>query len=459
MPPKKKKHKKRAYKKSRYYRRRQQITERLLIGCGAVLILLLLIILVRGCSARKNGAIKTNASAKSQDETSASDADLTPTPTMAPVSLTVSVVGDCTLGTDENFDYDTSLNAYYENYGADYFFSNVKSIFSADDLTIANFEGTLTDSEDREDKEYAFKAPAEYAGILTSGSVEAVNTANNHSHDYGNQGYEDTISALDSAGILNFGYDKTLVTEVKGIKVGLVGIYELKDHLERKEQLKQNIAKVKAEGAQITIVIFHWGNEKEEVPDSNQTTLAHLAIDEGADLVCGHHPHVLQGIEEYKGKNIVYSLGNFCFGGNQYPNDMDTMIFQQTFTVDQNGVKADNVTNIIPCSVSSDSDYNNYQPTPAEGDEAARILNKIQERTAMITGGATSSSDSSDSSAEDIEDSSEDSYDDSSYDEESDSYDDSYYDESYDDSYDDSYSDYDEDTSYDDSYDYSYDEE
>ena len=459
MPPKKKKHKKRAYKKSRYYRRRQQITERLLIGCGAVLILLLLIILVRGCSARKNGAIKTNASAKSQDETSASDADLTPTPTMAPVSLTVSVVGDCTLGTDENFDYDTSLNAYYENYGADYFFSNVKSIFSADDLTIANFEGTLTDSEDREDKEYAFKAPAEYAGILTSGSVEAVNTANNHSHDYGDQGYEDTISALDSAGILNFGYDKTVVTEVKGIKVGLVGIYELKDHLERKEQLKQNIAKVKAEGAQITIVIFHWGNEKEEVPDSNQTTLAHLAIDEGADLVCGHHPHVLQGIEEYKGKNIVYSLGNFCFGGNQYPSDMDTMIFQQTFTVDQNGVKADNVTNIIPCSVSSDSDYNNYQPTPAEGDEAARILNKIQERTAMITGGATSSSDSSDSSAEDIEDSSEDSYDDSSYDEESDSYDDSYYDESYDDSYDDSYSDYDEDTSYDDSYDYSYDEE
>ena len=459
MPPKKKKQKKRAYKKSRYYRRRQQITERLLIGCGAVLILLLLSILVRGCSARKNGAIKTNASAKSQDETSASDADLTPTPTMAPVSLTVSVVGDCTLGTDENFDYDTSLNAYYENYGADYFFSNVKSIFSADDLTIANFEGTLTDSEDREDKEYAFKAPAEYAGILTSGSVEAVNTANNHSHDYGDQGYEDTISALDSAGILNFGYDKTIVTEVKGVKVGLVGIYELKDHLERKEQLKQNIAKVKAEGAQVTIVIFHWGNEKEEVPDSNQTTLAHLAIDEGADLVCGHHPHVLQGIEEYKGKNIVYSLGNFCFGGNQYPSDMDTMIFQQTFTVDQNGVKADNVTNIIPCSVSSDSDYNNYQPTPAEGDEATRILSKIQERTAMITGGATSSSDSSDSSAEDSEDSSEDSYDDSSYDEESDSYDDSYYDESYDDSYDDSYSDYDEDTSYDDSYDYSYDEE
>ena len=146
---------------------------------------------------------------------------------MAPVSLTVSVVGDCTLGTDENFDYDTSLNAYYENYGADYFFSNVKSIFSADDLTIANFEGTLTDSDEREDKTFAFKAPASYASILTGGSVEAVNTANNHSHDYGEQSFDDTLAALDDAGIVHFGYDETAVMDVKGIKVGLVGIYEL----------------------------------------------------------------------------------------------------------------------------------------------------------------------------------------------------------------------------------------
>ena len=140
----------------------------------------------------------------------------------------------------------------------------------------------------------------------------------------------------------------------------------------------------------ITIVIFHWGNEKEEVPDSNQMTLGRLAIDEGADLVCGHHPHVLQGIEEYKGKNIDYSLGNFCFGGNSYPSDMDTMIFQQTFTVDKNGVKAYNVTNVIPCSISSEYDYNNYQPTPAQGDEADRILSKIQERSSWITPAETS---------------------------------------------------------------------
>lgn len=399
------------YRKSRYYQKQRQKKLRILFGGAVVLLLILLALIVRGCSQKKQELAEVSSDSartvsttnaenekgsdsekKSQDTDGESEAD--PSLPKEPVSLTVSVVGDCTLGTDENFDYDTSLNAYYESYGADYFFANVKSIFSADDLTIANFEGTLTDSEAREDKQFAFKAPAEFADILTAGSIEAVNTANNHSHDYGEQSFSDTMAALDSRGIVHFGYDETAVMEIKGVKVGLVGIYELNDHLGREEQLKQNIAKVKEDGAQIIIVIFHWGNEKEEVPDSNQTTLGRLAIDEGADLVCGHHPHVLQGIEEYKGKNIVYSLGNFCFGGNSYPSDMDSMIFQQTFTVDQNGLKEDNVTNIIPCSISSDYDYNNYQPTPAEGEEADRILQKINERSSWIpTAGNTGEGD------------------------------------------------------------------
>ncbi|HIY18590.1 MAG TPA: CapA family protein [Candidatus Blautia avistercoris] len=317
-----------------------------------------------------------------QAETSTS---LTPVPQQTePVSLTLSLVGDCTLGTDETFDYSTSLNAYYEGQGADYFFQNVRSIFESDDLTIANFEGTLTTLDTREDKLFAFKADPEYTQILSGSSVEAVNMANNHSHDYGDQSYTDTLSALDAAGIVHFGYDETAVMEVKGVKVGLVGIYELNDHMERAQQLKDNIAKVKNEGAQLVIAVFHWGNEKETVPDENQRQLGHMAIDEGADLVVGHHPHVLQGIEVYNGKNIVYSLGNFCFGGNAYPSDMDTIIFQQTFTVTKEGVQEDNVTNIIPCSISSASDYNNYQPTPAEGEEASRILAKVGELSQMI---------------------------------------------------------------------------
>ena len=384
------------YKKSKYYQEKRQ---KLLIATGIgifVLVFILILAGIRGCSnyigSRQAAAKKTVSMNASKDNSQKASSDSQNTDSSnatvsSPVSLTLSVVGDCTLGTDETFDYDTSLNAYYENYGADYFLQNVKDIFSADDLTIANFEGTLTDSDEREDKTFAFKAPASYASILTGGSVEAVNTANNHSHDYGDQSFDDTLAALDDAGIVHFGYDETAVMDVKGIKVGLVGIYELYDHLEREQQLKDNIAKVKADGAQLIVVIFHWGNETETVPDSNQTTLGRIAIDEGADLVCGHHPHVLQGIETYKDRNIVYSLGNFCFGGNSSPSDMDTMIYQQTFTIDADGVKKDNVTNIIPCSISSAAydGYNNYQPTPAEGDEATRILGKINERSSWIS--------------------------------------------------------------------------
>lgn len=403
--------KKNINKKSKYYRQKQVRMQKICI-IGLVLLLAVLILLIQSCASGSKKASSSNVKTSSDstssktemsDGSSALTADSSSDPEGdtsdsqsetdtstskashdTPVSLTVSVVGDCTLGTDENFDYSTSLNAYFENYGKEYFFQNVKSIFEADDLTIANNEGTFTDSYDREDKTFAFKAPASFAGIYSCSSVEAVNTANNHSHDYGEQSFQDTMDALDAEGIIHFGYDETAVMDIKGVKVGLVGIYELNDHLEREQQLKDNIAKVKEDGAELIIVIFHWGNEKETVPDSNQTTLGHLAIDLGADLVCGHHPHVLQGIEEYKGKNIVYSLGNFCFGGNSYPSDMDSMIFQQTFTITDIGVKEDNVTNIIPCSISSEYGYNNYQPTPAEGDEKTRIMEKIQERSSWI---------------------------------------------------------------------------
>lgn len=298
------------------------------------------------------------------------------------VSFTISAVGDCTFGTDENFAYEGSMPAKYDEVGDfNYFFENVKSVFEADDLTIVNFEGTLTDSTTREDKQFAFKADKSYAEILTDGFVEVANLANNHSKDYGEQSYNDTMDALDEAGITNFGYDRVAIKKVKGIKVGLVGTYVLADGLGVKDSMEKNIQDLKDEGAQVIIASFHWGEEKAEYPNDVQVELAHAAIDAGADLVLGHHPHVLQGIEQYKGKNIVYSLGNFCFGGNMYPSDMDTMIFQQTFTLKGGKLQEDNVTNIIPCSVSSVEGYNNYQPTPVAGEKETEILNKITQRS------------------------------------------------------------------------------
>lgn len=222
-------------------------------------------------------------------------------------TITVSSIGDCTLGTDVNFNPDTSLNAYYNARGADYFFQNVRPILEADDLTIVNMEGTLTTEEQREEKTYAFKGPPEYAAILNGGSVEAANLANNHSRDYGEKSYTDTITALEDAGIATFGYERADVVDIKGVKVGLTGIYELAEHMEKKQQVKENIAALKEAGAQLIIVNFHWGIEREYVPNDTQKALARLAVDEGADLVIGHHPHVLQGVEKYKGRYIAYS--------------------------------------------------------------------------------------------------------------------------------------------------------
>lgn len=304
-----------------------------------------------------------------------------------PAEILLSFIGDCILGTDEFFAWDTGLPAYYNLYGPEYFLKNVRSIFEEDDLTIVNMEGTLTEETTRVDKQFAFKGDPEYVKILTSSSVEAANVANNHSHDYGEKSFQDTVQMLEENGIKTFGYDDVAVLEVKGIRVGMFGIYELDDHLERIPQVKQDIAKLKDQNVDIIVAVFHWSNELVTVPDENQVTLAHLAIDEGADVVVGHHPHVVQGIDEYKGKMIAYSLGNFCFGGNTHPTEMDTFIFQQKFILDGKRNITGSEYKVIPCRVSSETTYNNYQPTPLAGEEVKETMDKIEERSQEINNG------------------------------------------------------------------------
>ena len=298
-----------------------------------------------------------------------------------PAEILLSFTGDCILGTDEFFAWDTGLPAYYNLYGPEYFLKNVRSIFEEDDLTIVNMEGTLTEETTRVDKQFAFKGDPEYVKILTSSFVEAANVANNHSYDYGEKSFQDTVQTLEENGIKTFGYDDVAVLEVKGIRVGMFGIYELDDHLERIPQVKQDIAKLKDQNVDIIVAVFHWSNELVTVPDENRVTLAHLAIDEGADVVVGHHPHVVQGIDEYKGKMIAYSLGNFCFGGNTRPTEMDTFIFQQKFILDGKRNITGSEYKVIPCRVSSETTYNNYQPTPLVGEEAKETMDKIEERS------------------------------------------------------------------------------
>lgn len=358
-------------------RRRQVRRQKMILGgaAGGALLLLILVLAIR--------AMAAGAERQQEEEKQKQQAQEVQEKEPEKVSLTISAAGDCTLGTDENFYYATSLPAKYEAVqDPGYFFQKVLPVFSQDDLTIVNMEGILTAEElQREIKQFAFKGDPEYVQILTEGSVEAANLANNHSRDYGEQSYTDTIEIMENAGIPTFGYDRTALLDVKGVKVGLVGTYELADHMGCEEEMIQNIESLKEQGAQLIIASFHWGIERTNVPNEIQVDLAHSAIDHGADLVLGHHPHVLQGIETYKGKNIVYSLGNFCFGGNSGPNDMDAMIFQQTFTLEDGELVEDNVTNITPVKISGSwaQGVNDYQPTPVEGDTGEGIISRIEE--------------------------------------------------------------------------------
>lgn len=316
------------------------------------------------------------------DKTSEKKAKEAYSPNVQTVTLTA--VGDCTLATDVNAPSTGSFVSYVEAQNGDYsyFFKNVAPIFEEDDLTIVNLEGTLSNQGSRADKTFAFRGKPEYVKVLTTSSVEAANLANNHSADYGDVSLTDTIKYLNEAGISNFIGTNAPIREINGISVGLVGINALNE--EEAQKLEKAIGSVKSLGAQLVIVSIHWGEEKATEPNDAQKELAHKAIDLGADLVIGTHPHVLQGIEKYNGKYIAYSLGNFCFGGNNNPADKDTAIYRQIFTFVDGVLQEDDNMVIIPATVSGHDEYNDYQPSIAGGERKEAIMNKISEYSAAL---------------------------------------------------------------------------
>ncbi len=295
------------------------------------------------------------------------------------ITITISAAGDCSLGNHHEQSYASSFNqAYDKAEDPGYFFENVKDIFEEDDMTIVNLEGVFTESEVRqEERTYNIKGDPSYVKILTAGSVEAVSMGNNHRLDYGVSGSDDTVQALESENII-YAYDKIVgMYEVKGIKIGYVSVNEVSWGQGSEKLITEGIEKLKEQEADLIIACCHWGIEKDNYIEEYQSKLGRFCIDAGADLVLGHHPHVLQGIEEYNGKYIVYSLGNFSFGANRNPADKDTMIFQQTFTF-VDGEKQDGKdAKVIPCSVSSVAERNNFQPTPLTGEDAVRVIERL----------------------------------------------------------------------------------
>lgn len=301
-----------------------------------------------------------------------------------PRTFTVTVAGDTTLGsTDALRQREDSFEAVAAEKGYGWFLSGVKELFESDDLTLVNFEGTLTEETQKKEKKFNFKGPAEYTDILTLGGVEAANIANNHTLDYGQAGKEDTIANLEAAGLVVSGGGKLGIFEKDGVKVGMTGYcFPYKDG---KKDIRADVKALREAGCQIVIASFHWGSEYREDFTGEQRAIGRAAIKAGADVVVGHHPHIVQGVERYEDSYILYSLGNFVFGGNVDPDDRDAYVAQLTFTVYEDRADAPKLT-LVPICLTEMSDGTDYRPVPAEGEEAERIVKRILKRSSNMGG-------------------------------------------------------------------------
>ena len=298
-------------------------------------------------------------------------------PPASDTSITLSFTGDCTLGSNQKHTYPGSFHQYYDQNGPDYFLASVRSIFEHDDITVVNLEGSLTNSKDIQPKQWNHKGPPKYVRILSGSSVEVATMGNNHRVDYGYSGFVETKKTLDAAGI-SYCYDSTyLAYTVKGIKIGFVSVNEVYEGTTVMKYLKEGYAYLKSQGCAAVVACLHWGGDKTTVLENTQLNMGCQLIDMGYDLVVGNHPHILQAMRIYKGKFICYSLGNFCYGGNKNPPDKDSGIFQQTFHFKDGVLQPKIDARFIPCYLSSKSTTNTYQPTPAYGNEALRIIRKI----------------------------------------------------------------------------------
>ena len=298
------------------------------------------------------------------------------------VSITLTFAGDCTLGSEEYLrERDGSFDSYIKKYGTEYPLQKVKDIFLKDDWTVVNLECVLADSAEGENKKqtYRFRGPSSFTDILTSSGVEMVNLSNNHTDDYGKAGMQSTKDIVSAAGLAYCQNDDVYILEINGIRIGIMGI-NLSEYDTLGKKLNERIASLKAkEDCQFVVVNFHYGWEYSFVHNKKQKLTSHEVILSGADLVVGTHPHVVQGIENYKNRLILYSIGNFSFGGNMElnPRSLQAYIAQVKVTFEDKVFKSQQLT-IIPVHTTGIQPGNNYQPYLVTGDDAQAVVERIQ---------------------------------------------------------------------------------
>lgn len=307
--------------------------------------------------------------------------------------ITITCTGDFTIGGDNRKKKEQSFYKMLKSKGGDINFTmeNVRDIFKKDNLTLVNFEGTFTETKYVPDRKkqnsFIFNIAPEYVNVLTDNYIEAVSLANNHVMDHGEEGYEETKSTLRDAGVIYSTAEDIGEFTVDGdIRIGMISylcidLYDKPvggyDNLY--DKVAADIAAMKKE-YDIVIASFHWGNELDYKPNERQKKMGRLAVDSGADLVIGHHSHRINPIEEYNGVYICYSLGNFCFSGNNKPSDMSSYLFQTRFRISKTHEVSNVGFRIIPIRITSVKETNNYTPTPITDEmQIVRILNTLRE--------------------------------------------------------------------------------
>ena len=299
--------------------------------------------------------------------------------------ITLTFGGDAVLGGRESFYADPKgLPAYLTEKGMAWPFDGLKEIFGKDDLTSVNLEGVLKDDPAGEDttKEWRFRGLTAYSQALTEGSIELVNIANNHTIDYGEAGYASTLKALEGHAQV-CGNERNRVIEIRGRLFGFGGCRET-TYTRDPEVIRRDILEMREAGAEFVIYQCHWGKEYESQHNVLQESMARACRRAGADLVIGHHPHVVQGIDFIDGMPVVYSLGNLMFGGTIRLSTYDGMLVQAIFDPERETEKVR--LRLIPILTSGEAQHkiNNYQPQVAQGPDALRILKKVQADTPFL---------------------------------------------------------------------------
>ncbi len=299
--------------------------------------------------------------------------------------IVLTFLGDCTLGGLES-KKNTSLGFVrrIEREGYAFPFRNLLSLTAEDDLTVANLEGVLSDRKLKKvKKEYNFIGPTAYTEILLAGRIEAVTLANNHSHDYGDEGYSDTVAALEEAGVFWFDAASGKIwTHESGLKIGFLGVSHSLTG-DRYKRYKAQAEALREAGCAAVITVMHAGTEYSYAPpDRYQDQIVRRAAKCGSDLVIGHHPHVVQGYAVVDGMPVVYSLGNCSFGGTTHTRDSDALAVQARLAF-ESGALSGMTLRFYPLSITSDARYNNYSPCLLSGEDAERVLLKLEKSTGV----------------------------------------------------------------------------